>query len=283
MPDSAQLISPYQFLSSFVKVKKFAQSIWHLKRMNLFEFCDQKWLKGAWREAYLDGLNTTFKMFKLHADLAKPFNLWISKSNKKNVLELCSGGGGPINTLIEKSDEKFIITLSDLNPDVNAFEKVKEKYPDRISFINKSTDATDTKGLETNLIFMCSSFHHFSPQMAQKILLNAYKNSNGIFIQEILSRNFFNMISSIFNLLPLMLTPFFSGRLTFFKVLITTIIPIIPLMIIFDGIVSVLRTYTIEEIFNMMPEKMKKEWQWTAGYSTVCGVLKAPFLNGIKI
>jgi hypothetical protein len=284
MEKSLQLTDHLTFNAPQSKIKRSIKKVWGLKRLHLFEFCDQTWLKGAWREAYLDGLNTTFKMFKFHDGLTKPFNTWLSKSKSNHVLELCSGGGGPIDTLIknQNSNKELKITLSDLTPDVKAFEAIKNKYPKNIDYVETSTDATNTKELNANLIFMCSSFHHFSPDMAKKILLNASKNSNGIFIREILSRNFFNMISSIFNLLPLMLTPFFSGRFTFFKLLITTIVPIVPLMIIFDGIVSVFRTYTTEEIMTMLPEEMKKNWHWTTGSNKVCGLLQAPFIYGIK-
>lgn len=286
MEKSLQLTNNITFVAPHSKIKKGIKKAWGLKRLHLFEFCDQTWLKGTWREAYLDGLNTTFKMFKFHDDLTKPFNAWLTKSKSNHVLELCSGGGGPIDTLIKNRDpnskEELKITLSDLTPDLKAFEAVKNKYPNHIEYVKTSTDATNTKELNANLIFMCSSFHHFSPEMAKKILLNASKNSNGIFIREILSRNFFNMISSVFNLLPLMLTPFFSGRFTFFKFLITTIVPIVPLMIIFDGIVSVFRTYTTEEIMAMMPEEMKKNWQWTSCSNKVCGLLQAPYIYGIK-
>ncbi len=272
--------------TSSSKIKTNLKTAWGLKRFQLFEFCDQPWLKGAWREAYLDGLNTTFKMFKFHEGLSIPFNAWLKKAKNNQILELCSGGGGPIDTLIknsaQNSNKNLKITLSDLTPDLKAFETVKNKYPQNIDYIKTSTDATNTKDINANLIFMCSSFHHFSPDMAKKILLNASKNSNGIFIREILSRNFFNMISSIFNLIPLMLTPFFSGRFTFFKCLITTILPIIPLMIIFDGIVSVFRTYTTEEIMAMMPDEMKMYWDWVSGSNKVCGLLHAPFIYGVK-
>lgn len=286
MRKSLQLTENLTLTSSRSKIKKRIKAAWGLKRLQLFEFCDQTWLKGPWREAYLDGLNTTFKMFKFHDGLTKPFSKWLMDSKSNQVLELCSGGGGPIDTLIKSSVQNsngdLKIILSDLNPDLKAFEAIKNKYPNNIDYIKDSTDATNTKELNANLIFMCSSFHHFSPEMAKKILLNASKNSNGIFIKEILSRNFFNMISSVFNLFPLMLTPFFSGRFTLFKFLITTIVPIVPLMIIFDGIVSVFRTYTTEEIIAMMPEEMKKNWQWTSGSDKVCGLLQAPFIYGVK-
>jgi len=51
----------------------------------------------------------------------------------------------------------------------------------------------------------------------------------------------------------LLLVPFFARKFRLRKMLFTTIIPVIPLMAIFDGIVSILRSYTKEEILALMP------------------------------
>lgn len=260
--------------------------LWYLKRLHLFEFCDQPWLKGFWREAYMDGLNTSFKMFKIHHGLFKPFCEWVDAAKKKNVLEVCSGGGGPMDSIVTRAKENGkpipFITLSDLNPDINAFKKTKEKHPEHINYIKEPVDAANTESLNAELISLCSSFHHLSPKIAGKILSNASKNSNGIFIREVLSRNILNAASSLLNIIPLMLTPFFSGRTSLLKVLFTTIIPIIPLMIIFDGIVSVFRTYTTDEIIHMMPDEMKRNWEWVEGGNSIMGIFHAPYLYGYK-
>lgn len=270
----------------FGGIKSMLNNIWHLRRLQLFEFCDQSWLNGIWREAYLDGLNATFKLFRIHQNLYKPYGKWMISANKREVLEVCSGGAGPIDTILtnfrNENGLQPIITLSDLNPDYIAFQKLQSKHPHHIKFIQKPVDATETEALAPELISLCSSFHHLTPTLANKVLCNAYKNSNGIFIREVLSRNLVNAFSSLFNLIPLMLAPFFAGRISFFKILITTIIPIIPLMIIFDGVVSVFRTYTTEEIFQLMPNEMKKNWKWVEGSNNVLGIFKAPYLYGFK-
>lgn len=276
-------INPINLLDDF---KHSVESLWGLKRFHLFEFCDQPWLRGVWREAYLDGLNATFKLFRIHNHLYKPYGKWMALANKKEVLEVCGGGGGPVDTILsslKKENESLpIITLSDLNPDFIAFQKLQAKHPEHIKYINEPVDATKTENIEAELISLCSSFHHLPPTLAKKVLRNAYNNSNGIFIREVLSRNPLNALSSLFNLLPLMLAPFFAGRISFFKILISTIIPIIPLMIIFDGIVSVFRTYTTDEIFQLMPNEMQKNWKWVEGSNSIMGIFKAPYLYGYK-
>jgi hypothetical protein len=276
-------INPIGITNDF---KNALDALWGLKRFQLFEFCDQTWLKGIWREAYLDGLNVTFKLFKIHQELHRPYSKWMSLANKKEVLEVCSGGGGPIDTILTNiKNEKGLlptIILSDLNPDFLAFQKIQNKHPNNIKYINMPVDATETEKLKSELISLCSSFHHLPPDLAKKVLSNAYKNSKGIFIREVLSRNPLNALSSLFNLLPLMLAPFLSGRISFFKILISTIIPIIPLMIIFDGVVSVLRTYSNDEIIQLMPNEMQKNWVWVKGNTPYMGIFKAPYLYGYK-
>ena len=47
------------------------------------------------------------------------------------------------------------------------------------------------------------------------------------------------------------MSPHYLRQFKFSKLLITTIVPIIPLVVIFDGLVSVLRSYTPREIKKM--------------------------------
>lgn len=90
--------------------------------------------------------------------------------------------------------------------------------------------------------------------MTQKILQNAVDNNAPILIVEAQERNMANVLKNAFSPIMVLLTapfisPFNIGRLIF-----TYLIPIVPLLILWDGVVSVLRTYTIEEMKGMTKE-----------------------------
>jgi hypothetical protein len=53
-----------------------------------------------------------------------------------------------------------------------------------------------------------------------------------------------------------MLAPFFCARFSWKKLLVTTLIPIIPLMVQFDGIMSCFRSYTVDELESFLPQDL---------------------------
>jgi hypothetical protein len=50
------------------------------------------------------------------------------------------------------------------------------------------------------------------------------------------------------------LAPFFAKRFSWAKAFVTWVIPVVPLMLMFDGVVSVLRTYDRSEIISLLPD-----------------------------
>ena len=255
-------------------------------RIQGFEFCDQSWLKGCWREAHLDGMNFMFKLFGLHQRLHRAYGKWAREAGYAEVLDLASGGVGHIDTLLTESRKEGVtlprITVSDLFPDRAAFERLKAAHGERVNFIADSVDATQPLPRAAPLLSICSAFHHLPPDVAKKLLANATANSNGIFIAEIFNRSVWSPFLSLPNLLILMAAPFFSQRCTLKKVLISTVVPIVPMMIVFDGIISALRTYTPEEILALVPEEARREWTWASGSTRYFGIFSAPYFCGYR-
>jgi hypothetical protein len=255
-------------------------------RIQGFEFCDQPWLKGVWREAYLDGLNFILWMGGIYARLHEPFAKWVRRAGNRPVQDLASGGGRPIATLIEEADKKNVslpkIILSDLHPDTNAFALMARDYPGRLEYVGETVDATDPGAGGARLFSICGAFHHFPPETARRMLANVASRGDGIFIQEIFDRQWWALALCMFNLIPLMLAPFFSERFSVKKLLISTILPIVPLMIMFDGIVSIFRTYRPAEIIAMLPIRLRTEWHWEMGSCSFMGFLGAPYVCGYR-
>lgn len=255
-----------------------------MRRISGFEFCDQPWLSGVWREAYLDGLSFLLRAGGVYNRMHEPFGRWAAAAGGGSVLELGSGGARQTDTLLAAAKRCGVglprILLSDLHPDVAAFRRVKAAHPDRVDYVEQPVDMSAPGRLPARLLLVCGAFHHLPPEAARAALDNAVCNADGIFIQEVFARHPLSVLLCVFNLLPLMLAPFFSGRLTLGKLLVSTLLPLVPLMIMFDGVVSVLRTYRSEELLAMLPDRIRREWRWEAGFIRFGGFLKAPYLCG---
>ena len=112
---------------------------------------------------------------------------------------------------------------------------------------------------------MFTSFHHFPPEDARAILQNAVDAGESIGIFEI-TRRAPSTIGLIFAGVLLMfvhtprIRPFRWSRLLW-----TYLIPIIPLVLLFDGVVSCLRTYQPQELREIVEKLSICHYQWQIG------------------
>lgn len=258
-------------------------------RMHAFEFCDQPWLRGVWREAYLDGLNFLFRLGGIYRNMHKPFGRWARQAGRAHVLDLGSGGAGPIVTLLAAARRDAAplpqITLSDLYPDLSAFERVKSEFPGQVDYIATPLDAfaEGNAGSEAPLRSICTGFHHLTPEQARRFLAAVTARTDGLFIMEPMPRTWLSPLMSLLTLPLLMLAPFFAHRFSLKKLALSTLLPLVPLMIVFDGVVSALRMYHPDELLVLLPESARKQWRWEWGTQRCLLVHKATYLFGYRI
>jgi len=174
----------------------------------------------------------------------------IEASGTNQIVDLGSGGGGGLiwlNQELKKDNPELKILLTDYFPNIPAFEHTK-KQAGNFEFISTSVDARNVpkelKGLRTQFL----SLHHFKPADAKKILQNAVDAKSPIAIFEAQERSFLSLLAMLFSPLSVVfmtpfIMPFKLGRIIF-----TYLIPIVPLFVLWDGLVSSLRTYSVKEM-----------------------------------
>ncbi|MEM9886480.1 MAG: hypothetical protein AAF849_11365 [Bacteroidota bacterium] len=232
-----------------------------MKRVHLFEWEDQEWMPTFMRNYVTDFLQFLSNKFNIYEPILPVLERAMLAQKTNQIIDLASGGGGGLLRLNEKLKEKIPnlkILLTDYFPNITAFEYMKQQA-DNIDYLTISVDARNVpeqlEGLRTQFL----SLHHFQPQDAQEILQNAVDTSCPIAIFEVQERSIPSFLSTLFSpLMVLFVTPFIRpfklGRIIF-----TYIIPIIPFLVIWDGMVSVLRTYSIPEMQNLVNKVHRNE------------------------
>ncbi|HAQ20384.1 MAG TPA: hypothetical protein DCR40_14310 [Prolixibacteraceae bacterium] len=235
-----------------------------------FEFEDQTWFPGFIRDSMTDYLRFLFRTFNLYNPILPVLKDALAKSNSNHILDLCSGSGGAVEMIYENLKHTFNpeikITLSDLFPSVLTYEYLSKKTQGDITYISTPVDATAVpsglKGFRT--IF--SGFHHFEKEKARQVLKNAVDAGHGIAIFDGGNRSFW-MILLIIVAHPVLLflyTPFFKpfriSRLVF-----TYLIPIIPVCTIWDGVISILRLYSPDEMLQIAHKIDNVQYTWISG------------------
>ena len=96
-----------------------------MRRLHLFELEDQSWLPAAIRDAGTDFHRFMCEVGDVYRPVIPKLKDALVKTGSEEILDLCSGGAGPIVGIHRKLDEvgcSVRITLTDKYPNHAAFE-----------------------------------------------------------------------------------------------------------------------------------------------------------------
>jgi len=242
-----------------------------IKRSNsLFEFEDLAWFPGTIRESMTDCLRFIVKILQLYTPIIPLIKEGLQKTSSDTIIDLCSGGGGAMEQIQKElnrnSEKQTKIFLTDKFPNINAFELIAEKSAGTISFCSLSVDAANVPGTMKGFRTIFSAFHHFNKPFAKSVIQSAVNANQGIGIFDGGEHGAFAIIGLILihPFIFFFCTPFFKPfRLS--RIIFTYIIPIIPFCQIWDGVISIVRLYTPEELLQMAHEVSTENYFWKSG------------------
>jgi hypothetical protein len=234
------------------------------RRVHLFELIDQSWIPAFLRDAETDYLATVIAKARPFHPLAKQIAPLLDAHDDR-IVDLASGGAGPWPSLrdaiaSERSGRAPSVTLTDLYPNTRAFARAAA---DGIAHEATPVDATAVPARLRGVRTMFDGLHHLRPEAARAVLVDAHRARVPIVIGEALGRRPSTLIGVL--LIPLfvllltpLVRPFSIARLVF-----TYLVPILPLVIAWDGFVSCLRTYRPHELLALT--EGLDGYRWTAG------------------
>ncbi|RKK16558.1 hypothetical protein BFJ66_g5546 [Fusarium oxysporum f. sp. cepae] len=240
-------------------------------RFHLFEIDDQTWFPAFLRARVQDGLTRAWLSntpLQSQSPASLSAQVLIKQLNTSlpdyTYIDFCAGGGGPtpsiartVNAHLQSQESdpvRFILT--DLHPNVEAWEQVAQKNP-LLTYERNSVDAASAPeylvkredGTKPFRLFNLA-FHHFDDDLAKDILRDTVETSEGLAIFELQDRSFASVLAVTF----LGIGAFFSAPFFAFKwrspatLIFSCLIPILPFVLMFDGYISALRTRTPEEV-----------------------------------
>ncbi len=250
----------------------------------LFEIEDQNWFPRVLRDQMTDALQFLIHEMKIYDPILPEFQWVMQQSATKNVVDLCSGGTGPWAYLVGNLPlpEEIVaqITLTDLYPNKNALQSMADKnaiFQYRETPVNVLNIDPELRGVRT----LFSSFHHFDKNDATSILQDAVNKQMPICIFEFTGRRGVNFLLTPVLTLLLFAKLLFKRRLTFARLLFSSLIPIVPLIFLWDSLVSHLRSYSEAELKEILAQvKHADLFEWEIGEATSP---KTVFRNGYLI
>jgi hypothetical protein len=251
-----------------------------MPRKELFELHDHPLFPAFLRDLVTDALQVIWDFSNSYKPILPVLRTAMAAAGTTEVVDLCSGGGGPWTQLVQGIP--ITVCLTDKYPNQRAFDRAHSSSGGRIGSDSRSIEATnvpaDLRGFRT----MFSSFHHFNESEARQVLASAMEHRYGIAIFETVRREARILLAiSFIPFLILFLTP----RIRPFRwsrVLWTYIIPVVPFVLWFDGFMSCMRGYSDQELSELTQGLPAVGYRWELGTQRD-GFLPVTYLIGYPV
>ena len=252
-----------------------------MRRFQLIEIHEQPWFPSLLRDEATDALQFGFNLLNVYGAVAPLLRGALDSTQSGTIVDLCSGGGGPwfeLGRTLRRDSPLLQIWLTDKFPNPRAVENVRRALENHIRFYPGSVDAANVPDELQGFRTMFTSFHHFSAEQAGAVVQNAVDAGEGIGIFEVTRRAPFTIVLTLAWALLLFLCTPWIGPFRWSRLFWTYLVPIIPLVLVFDGVVSCLRSYRPQELRKIVGRLSANDYQWEIGETS--GGLPVTYLIG---
>ena len=247
-----------------------------MNRLHAFEWEDQPWLPRVFRDCITDHLRFALEAeeaMEMHRAVAACLKAAMERLGTREIVDLCSGGGGPLlavqRCLASEMAFPTKVTLTDLYPNLSAFKRIEAEGNGAVRCLSQSVSVFEVPEELRGIRTLFTALHHFRPADARRILEDAVNKRAGIAVFE-----------------PLERTPriIFLTGLSVERFLLTYPVPLCPFVITWDGVVSALRTYSVDELRELTAGLGEGIFSWQierSEWSTALGPFPFTSLIGV--
>ena len=250
-----------------------------MRRLHLFEFGDQQWFPQVLRDAETAYLTAAYRVYPaLARQWAEKISTVLHPNAAVEIVDLCAGSGGAMPQIIEylrQRNHDVRAILTDLYPNPNP------GLDPRITWLPDPVDALCVPPTLTGVRTMFSAFHHFRPDAARSILKDAFDCRRAICIFESGSGTLLGLIAMLGVPLAVLALMPLANPFRWRYLLVTYLVPLTPIIMLWDGIVSMLRVYSTGEMRELTAGMQAPDYTWEFGHIKVRGIQGGlPYLIG---
>ena len=254
-----------------------------MRRQRWFEIHDQSWFPAYFRDLVTEGLEAVWNAHGTYLPVSARLRAAVQRSGAVRIVDLCSGGGGPWAGLYEAvaAGDGIALCLTDLYPSEHT---ARRALPAGVSVWNRPVDARHVPAELDGFRTIFSSFHHFDPEAARAMLADAFERRAGIAVFEGARLN-------TWTLLTVTAVPFLAAwaalgarPLRWDRVLWSCVIPVVPAVLWIDGVMSCLRSYSLDDMRELTTGLEAVDYAWEMGEErgqrvTIRYLIGAPVAN----
>ncbi len=220
---------------------------------HLFEFMDQGWVPLALRDTLREILEcgNSFPFRGYYQWVADEVDRAAHEAGAERIVEL-GAGTAPITRLLAKRSWPAGLRLvpCDANVDFASYRALANDYSGLVQPVYSAVDfSRPCEWPENTLLFLSATLHHVPSDERAAVIESLFRSASRVLVFEPLRRTPLSILFVLPSLVPALLLPIRylnrPGRLR--RLLWSWLVPVAPLMFLWDGIVSCLREWSDRE------------------------------------
>lgn len=230
------------------------------------ELEDYPWFPPPLRDAMTGFLRVASEALGVSAAAAPLVLEAMEAAQTDRIVDLCSGGGGPVISLVRRLRDHHhrdaSAVLTDLYPNADAFARAEADLPGRATGRREPTDATAVPSELTGVRTIFNALHHLPPAVARAVFADAAAKRQPIVTFEVVERG--PQGAAIVAVLPLAI----YGLMPFVRparaaaLALTYAVPVLPAAISWDGFASCLRAYSVAELEALVAPLQRDDYRF---------------------
>jgi hypothetical protein len=153
------------------------------------------------------------------------------------------------------------VCLTDHCPNIEAFERAHLLSNQGITYHREPVDAANVPRDLTGFRTIFTAFHHFRPEQARAVLADAVAKGEGIGVFECAGRSVLMLLGILPTPLRVLIATPFIRPFRWSRLFWTYVIPALPLVLLFDSAVSVMRMYSVDELRSLTVGLEGHRWE----------------------
>jgi hypothetical protein len=254
-----------------------------MKRIHFIEISDEPWCPRGIRRGVTDFCRFVTEKSGLFNAVAPLLAAAIKRTAAQSIVDMGSGAGGPwlrLRPALRKLGVDVPICLTDHDPNLEGLERMRILSQGTIAYHPEPVDATQVPVKLTGFRTMFQAFHHLRPAQAHAALVSAAAQKEGIAIFDGTRPGWWLWPLVLGTPLRVLLATPFIRPFRWSRLFWTYLVPALPLVLLFDVVVSLLRLYSVEELRELTVGL--DSYQWDSGTVRAWPVpLRITYLIGV--
>jgi hypothetical protein len=240
-----------------------------MRRLNIPELHESAWFPQNLRDLVTDSLQFILNVIRFYDPVSERLKVAVNSAKADRIVDLCSGGAGPWlwlhSVLRAGSCRDLEIVLTDKYPNLAAFENARRASRGAISYSAEPVEAAHIPPRLSGFRTVFSSLHHFTPDEVIAMLQDAADQRQGFGAFEGVQRRSKTIVGIVLVPIAAVIAAPFVRPFRVSRLFWSWILPVIPLVLFIDGVLSCLRAYSPAEMVALCEHLAAPGYTWDAG------------------